>query len=457
MVYKVLIVDDDKQVLQGLHVILGEDYELIEASSGEDAVDLVKSRDGIACVVMDIKMPGMDGIQATRAIRSINSDLPVILFTAYAGEYAEADFDSFGFIGKDEDPRRLFDTVRDAYNHYVTIADPDRLAAIAEERWGLAGQTDCMLRVYRQLHTLGPTDACVLILGDRGTEIELAAAALHKSSLRKDKPYISMDCSSIVREQFPIALLGQANNSVDSSAQPLPGTLDAASEGTLFINEIDRLAPDNQSALMRVIQNSEYTPCGLHELRKSDMRFICATTQDLNRLARMGEFNEDLWGCFENHVIRLPSLCDRREDIPLLVQRFVRDFSEQHAHREFDKPAVEILMLHNWRRNVSQLRAFVRAMCFQSHSTLITSHDVKLALGYVSTDSAGAARNPRERMGLGQMLDEYERYLIREALYETKGNVNAAAELFRMDPSNLRKKIKKYGIKPGEFYTGEDD
>jgi len=456
MDYKVLIVDDDKLLIKSLHVTLGEEFDLIEASSGKEAVELVRSRDDIACVVMDIKMPGMDGIQATRAIRVINAELPVILFTAYAGEYSEAEFNSYGFVGKDEDPRRLLDTVRKAYNYYVTISDPERLSELAEEQWGLVGKTDCMLSIYRQLYTFGSTDECVLIIGERGTEIEFAAAALHKASERSDKPFVIMDCSSIVRERFQVDLFGQVVNSTDSSHQTLPGKLDAADGGTLFIDEIDSLAPDNQGALLRVIRSGEYTPVGLHEPKRCDVRFVFATRRDLGALVRMGKFREDLWGFFERYVIELPPLRNRKEDIPLLVDKFVQDFSAKYVERDFDKPAVELLTLHNWRGNLSELRTFVRAICFQSHSTMIMSHDVKLALGYISKESAEAVKNHSERLALGQMLDEYERFLIREALYETAGNVNAAADILWLDPSNLRKKIKKYGIERGKFDTGEE-
>ncbi len=450
--YTILLVDDDKLVLEMLEDIFKDDYSTITAESGKEAIEIVKQHDAIATVVMDIKMPNMDGITAAREIIGVKPEIPVIFHTGYPGDFDEDAIDReerpFDYILKGEPVAKLIRSVRNAVESYHLKKDNKMLSAHAESNFDLIGRTSAMLEVYRLINKVAPTNRKIMIIGETGTGKELVARAIHKHSRRKDGKFAPFNCSHRSPDLIESELFGHVKGAFTGAISDRIGLFEYANGGTIFLDEIGDLDINTQVKLLKVLESGEYQSVGSPIVKITDIRLLCATHKDLTELVKQGIFREDLYYRLKGIYLHLPPLRERKEDIPLLAEKF-KDFQtiEQGlTPKRFDSSAMSALINHDWPGNVRELLEAVESLIVLSDSDIILRDDVisyfNNGLGIISDDTGND-------LTLKSQIRKCICQVIKEALIANKGNVSAAARQLGVDRSNLHKKITDLGIDIG--------
>lgn len=445
---RILVVDDDPLVLDALHQTFVDDYEVMSAASGSEAIDIVTSDAGIEAIVLDIKMAKLDGLKTASRLKQIRPEVPIIFHTGYPGDYSEEEIERghqpFDYIGKNERPIRLVRAVRNAVNFYRLRTGQTDLALLAQEQYGIVGRSESMLDVYRTIEKIGPTDNKVMILGPTGTGKELVARAIHKRSHRADKALAIFNCNHKAPDLVESELFGHLRGSFTGAVADRKGMFEYADKGTIFLDEIGDLDITTQAKILRVLETGEMQRIGSPEIIKVDVRLICATHHDLPAHIVQKRFREDLYYRLKGVTITLPALRDRREDIPELIDYFSRRYCLRigSSLKILEPEAREYLIDYDWPGNVRQLLDTVQSLIDLSPSYYITRAEVASYL--VQT------QNPIQGDGTyTNRVREFKRNLILKSLDRHGHNVSAAARELSMDPSNLRKIIKDLQISLG--------
>ncbi|MBD3402632.1 response regulator, partial [candidate division GN15 bacterium] len=417
--------------------------------SGAEAIEAVRSDNAIAVVVMDIKMAGMSGIEAAREIRRIAPHTRVIFHTAYPGEYDEDEIDSteqpFGYVQKSSPSSRLTREIRNAMEAYILSCDSNRLIALAESAFGLVGRSPAMQEIYRLIHKVAASDTSVMILGETGVGKGLVARAIHEFSPRRQNLFKKFNCNHTPQDLVESELFGHVKGAFSGAHADRIGLFEFASGGTVFLDEIGDLSMASQGKILDVIETGEFEPIGwTGQSRHTDVRIVCATNRDMSKLLREGDFREDAYYRLKGAEITVPPLRERKEDIPLLVEWFQRQYadSEDGSLKHFDSSATDVLMHQDWPGNVRQLQNTVRSLMVLADSPVIVASDVERFFGSDQSFDATSANGD----SLAERIRHYRRTCIVQALHETDGNVNAAARMLQEDPSNLRRWIKTLDI-----------
>ncbi len=443
---KILLVDDDPPVLSTLCDLFSEDYDVLVAPDGATSIALAEQHPDIATVVMDIKMAGIDGITAARRIRKVLAEVPIIFHTGYAGEYKEDEIDDqekpFDYIRKGKSIPQLIRSVRNAVEANDLKQDNRALSRIAEANYQMYGKSAAMQEVFRTVHRLSNSDNKVMILGESGTGKELVARAIHSCSRRKDCQLAILNCNHKSPHMIEAELFGNTKGAYTSSVEGRMGLFEFADGGTLFLDEIGDLDITTQGKMLRVIETGEYSKLGNPEIRRTDVRVICATHRNLEQLVESGTFRRDLYYRLKGIRVMLPPLRDRKEDIPLLVQKFTAAYiaKKEIAPKIFDSSAVGALVEFDWPGNVRQLLDTVESLITLTDSDIVFGEDVQKFL------QVPPLPEDMEERTLPARLRALERTLIIGALAETRYNVSRAALLLGIDRSNLQKKIKSHRI-----------
>jgi DNA-binding NtrC family response regulator len=444
----VLIVDDDALVLEALKQTFMDDYRVVAASTGEEAVAAVKSDHDLDTVVLDIRMAKMDGLQTARLIRQISPELPIIFHTGYPGEYSESriekDHQPFDYVGKNEQPERLVRAVKNAVSFYRLKADSATLVSLAHRHFGMVGKSRAMQEIYQTIEKIAPTNNKVMIFGQTGTGKELVARAIHKRSRRAGARLVILNCNHKPPDLVESELFGHLRGSFTGAIADRMGLLEYADGGTLFLDEISDLDMTTQAKLLRVIETGEMQRIGSPEVTYVNVRCMCATNRDLVKLVDESKFREDLFYRLKGVTITIPPLKQRREDIPELIDFFVEDYSlkEGDGIKIFEPAARDLLVEYDWPGNVRQLLDTVQSLIGLSISSFITRQEVENYLAY-SNDGHDSAGSFHER------VCEFKRTIIIQALARNNNNVSASARELSLDPSNLRKMIKDLGLNRG--------
>jgi len=442
--YTILLVDDDHNVLEMLWDIFKDSYSVLNAASGKEAIELVKRHDSIAAVVMDIKMPDMDGIAAARELRSLEPDLAVIFHTGFPGDYDEDEIDRkerpFDYILKGEPVAKLKRSVRNAVESHHLKKDNKHLSQHAESNYGLIGQTLSMREVFRLINKVASTDSKIMIVGETGTGKELVARAIHNNSRRKDNRLAIFNCDRRSPDLVESELFGHVKGAFTGAVSDRIGLFEYADGGTVFLDEIGDLDISTQVKLLGVLERSEYYAVGSPAIKKTDIRLICATHKDLAAMVKSGSFREDLFYRLKGIQILLPPLRERKEDIPLLVEKFKDRLTIEQGFtpKKFDASAMSALIGHSWQGNVRELLDTIESLIVLSDSDIILGADVN---SYFGIHSDGNVVNDDNDRTLNRKTKIFQREYIIEILAECNNNIAAAARLLGMDPANLRKKI----------------
>ncbi len=439
---KLLIVDDELSVRDSLGKWFREEgYEVATTENASDALTRLAEQRWDAALV-DIKMHGTDGIELQRRMHEVDPELIVIMMTGYASvETAVTALKNgaYDYVTKPLDPDEIAHLVKKALAHKRTEQENVLLRETVAEvaRPGdLIGQSTAMRKIFDAIETVGPTDATVLITSESGTGKELLARAIHQASPRKFHPLVVIHCGALTETLLESELFGHEKGAFTGAQYRKKGKFEIAEGGTVFLDEIGDISLKTQTDLLRVLQEREITRVGGNQIIKVDFRCIAATNKDLEKLIEEGKFRPDLFYRLNVFRIELPPLRDRREDIPLLVDHFVRKLSLAMNKRitRVSPAAMNLLQQQPWLGNVRELENAVERAMVVGQEPELKEQD------FIYKSPGGSSSN-----GASKSLEDIERSHILRVLEECGGNQSRAAELLDIDRVTLYHKLKKYG------------
>jgi len=439
---KILLVDDDPGLLRLLSIRLrAEGYDVEAVESAHNAL-AVLNRFSPDLVITDLRMDKMDGIGLLKELQTRSPGLRVIIITAH-GTIPDAvtatQHGAFGFLTKPIEKDELMSLVERALRVSGSVEIDDDWAT------EIITRNQAMKEVMQQAKMVAATDARVLITGESGTGKELLAQAIHKASDRRNKPFVAINCSAMAENLLESELFGHEKGAFTGATRSHEGLFQAAEGGTLMLDEIGDMPMRLQVKLLRVLQESQIRPVGSTEAKQIDVRVISATHRDLQALMGQGGFREDLYYRLNVVNIRLPTLDERREDIPLLVAHFLQQISrESDQERKVYAPeAVEMLVTAEWPGNVRQLYNVVRQNVALSRSPVISGELVQQSLG----EHAGKLAS------FSDARDEFTRNYLSQILQITMGNVSQAARLAKRNRTDFYKLLARHDLNPDAFKT----
>jgi len=440
---KLLVVDDEAIVRESLRDWLSDvGHQVFTAENGPQALEIIeKEKPGI--VIADLVMPGMDGIELMKRAKEISPDIEVIIITAYGSiptAITAMREGAYDYIEKPFCPERVELLIEKLVEHQELIEENLSLHRRLEERYrfeNIIAKSPKMQRVIEVIKVVSKSNATVLITGDTGTGKELVARAIHSQSYRKDKPFVAVSCAALPESLLESELFGHEKGAFTGAHAQRRGKFEIANRGTIFLDEIGDMSANIQVHLLRVLEEKEFTRVGGNELIKVDVRVISATNKDMKEAVANRQFREDLYYRLNVVNIELPPLRERKEDIPLLAQHFLKKFSveNQKGITDFSPEATDFLLKYEWPGNVRELEnAIERAVILTKNSCIEVADLPQESL--TMTHSASS----------GKDLGEVERNHILNILNETGGNYSEAARILGISRMTLYNKIRAYGL-----------
>ena len=464
MAATILVVDDEKNIRRTLRMVLeGSGFNTLEASSAEECLETLDGGE-VDLVILDVRLPKMSGIEALEKIRNRpgTRKLPVLMVSGHAS-LAEAvqavQLGATDFFEKPLDRDRVLLTVRNALTTWQLQREVERLRADVEHRYEMIGDCPVMSSLFAQLEKIAPTNGRVLISGESGTGKELIARAIHRLSPRAARPFIKVNCAAIPAELIESELFGYERGAFTGAQGRKKGMFELANGGTLFLDEIGDMSASAQAKVLRALQSGEISRVGGETAIAVDVRVVAATNKDLELEVKDGRFREDLY--FRLNVVPIvsPPLRERKTDIPLLAQGFLREFSIENGLREkpIDDDVLVALAERPWPGNVRELRNVVERMAILSGDR-ITLDDLpeEGVLSEVRRGSSSPSNLPAtldeagERLTLREYRSRAEKDYILETLDEVGWNISRAATILGVERTNLHKKMRSYGIRRDE-------
>jgi two-component system nitrogen regulation response regulator NtrX len=447
---RILLIDDDAGIRESMRMPLEyEGYEYLAAGTAEEGIALVQ-RESPDIVFLDIKMPGMDGMDALSRIKAIDEGVPVVMISAHGTTQTAFEASRRGaidFIEKPFGAERLLVTIKNQLDRSRLIDENKTLRRAAEVRHQMVGESAGLRQVSEAIKRAAPTNATVLLLGESGVGKELVARAIHRNSLRSRERFIQVNCAAIPEELIESELFGHEKGSFTGATEKQIGKFEQADKGTIFLDEVGDMSPKTQAKVLRVLQEGEVERLGSARTIKVDVRVIAATNKDLEAEIERGNFREDLYFRLSVIPIRVPPLRDRKEDIPLLVRHFADLFSRENNRRppRFTAAAMDFLSNARWRGNVRELRNTVERLIIMTPGDTI---DVDALRDMVRLEPRpSAADNEKEKPGtLREFKESSERAFLVGKLREHGWNISKTAEVIGTPRSNLYKKLEQYGI-----------
>jgi len=444
---RILVVDDEAEIRRSVRMILEyEGFEVLEASSGPDGLAIAE-RESPDLVFLDIKMPGMDGLDALQRIKASNEALPVVIISGHgtvstAVEATKAG--AFDFIEKPLTTERVLVTIRNALDR-TRLADENKsLKRAVEVRHQMVGESPGLRQVWDAIKRASPTNATVLLLGESGVGKELVARSIHRNSLRSRDRFIQVNCAAIPEELIESELFGHEKGSFTGATEKQIGKFEQADRGTIFLDEVGDMSPKTQAKVLRVLQEGEVERLGSARTIKVDVRVIAATNKDLELEIEKGTFREDLYFRLSVIPIRVPPLRDRREDIPALVKHFADLFSRDNNRRpqRFTPAALEYLQRARWKGNIRELKNTVERLIIMTPSEVVDVDDLRDIVRL----EAKPAGTDNEKGTLREFKETSERAFLVGKLRENGWNISKTAEVIGTPRSNLYKKLEQYQI-----------
>src|SRR6201996_7679960 len=377
----ILIIDDEKAIRKTLSEILSyEGYKLDEAGDGEEGLKKVKEKE-YDVILCDIKMPKLDGIEFLEKVKDINPDIPVIMISGHGTIETAVEAvkkGAYDYISKPPDLNRLLITIRNAMDKKSLVTETKQLRKRISRGYAMIGNSDPMKRIQETIAKVAPTDARVLITGENGVGKELVARRIHELSNRANGPMIEVNCAAIPSELIESELFGHEKGSFTSAIKQRIGKFEQANGGTLFLDEIGDMSHDAQAKVLRALQEGKITRVGGDKEIKVDVRVIAATNKDLLKEVEEKNFRLDLYHRLSVIIIHVPSLNERKDDIPLLVDKFLSDVCGDYgiAKKAIEENAIQALQQHDWTGNIRELRNVVERLIILSGKN-ISKDDVE--------------------------------------------------------------------------------
>ena len=476
MIPKILVVDDDQASVEAASEVLErEGYALFAASGGRKALEILAA-ENIDVVITDEKMPDLSGIDLLKHIKDNYPYTQVIILTGYGSIDSAVEATRAGADGYLEKPIQiniLRQTAKNALEKRSLLLQNVNLREQLDDKFGFAniiGTSKPMLEVFRMIRLVAPTNATVLIRGESGVGKELIAHAIHNHSRRKDKPYRTINCGALYRELLESELFGHERGAFTGATTRKLGVFEQTSGGTLLLDEVGEMGIETQVKFLRVLEGHEFTRLGGDAPIKADVRIVAATNSDLEEAVKNGKFRNDLYHRINRFPIRVPPLRERREDIPLLVSAFIKEFSKEHDRpiSDITPQAMDYLKNAAWDGNIRELRNVIETAIILARTETLDLADFSSDFQTSFTDSE-VIRDPDIQMGIpvgidtpedqedsidaddekvgtvGMTMEEIEKEAIRKTLAETSNNKKRTAEILKIGLRTLYRKLESYG------------
>ena len=451
----ILIIDDEQNILVTLSRALGlEGYATLVAGSGRIGLEKLGTEE-VDLVLLDVKLPDLDGVEVLRKIRENLPQLPVIMMSGHATiEVAvrAVQLGAMDFLEKPLSTERVLVAVRNALKMQQLVHENLDLKEQVGLQRSLVGSSRVMQELQQQIQLVAPSNGRVLITGENGTGKELVARAIHENSLRQAGPFVKINCAAVPKDLIESELFGHEKGSFTGASQMRRGKFEMADGGSLFLDEVGDMPLDMQSKLLRVLQEGEIERVGSSDTRQVDVRVVAATNQDLAQAIEQGRFRQDLFYRLNVIPIFVPPLAQRKEDIPELVDHFMRLACKENNRRlkQLSQQALQRLANHDYPGNVRELKNSIERLVIMVPSQEVGPSDVQriLHLGQpAGKESPGSVSFYSNQRSLKDMLAYAERILIERALVDCDAHVTNAAKQLGLERSHLYKKMKALGIK----------
>lgn len=448
---EILYIDDEISALKAISAILKkEGFGVHTATNAEDGIDIIKSSQ-IDCLLLDYRLPGMDGIDLLRWMKLNNIDIPTVMLTAYGTieKAVEAmKLGAYHYLIKPVDTELLINVLREAIEKSKGLRKTDKIESPFPE---IIGKSKAMQEVFYIMEMVAESNANVLITGESGTGKELVARAIHSKSLRKTKPFVIVDCTTIPENLLESELFGHEKGAFTGATDRKIGLIELANEGTVFLDEIGELPMSLQKKLLRFLQEKEIQRIGGTQRIKIDVRVISATNRDLEKAVAEGTFREDLFWRLNVVRINIPPLRERKEDIPLLVNHFLHKFSKENNKPipQLEPEVMDALLSYDWQGNIRELANVIERSVVLSPSGLISIKYLPKRI----QELTGWTNLNKNSLN----LIEIEKSVILKALNSTGWNQTKAAEILGISRKQLRTKMKHHGLLQNGLHSKTED
>ncbi|WP_103026641.1 sigma-54-dependent transcriptional regulator [Salinibacter altiplanensis] len=455
----ILVVDDEASIRRTLREILEyEDFGVEEAVDGEEAL-VALGENAYDLVILDVKMPKMDGMEVLETIAEEGYEVPVLMISGHGTIETAVEstkLGAFDFIEKPPDLNRLLVTVRNALDHGQLEVENRRMRqAITEQSTGdlppIIGESAEIQEIKDTIQRVAPTEARVLVSGENGTGKELVAKWMHHKSGRAGEPMVEVNCAAIPSELIESELFGHEKGAFTGATEQRIGKFEQAHEGTLFLDEVGDMSLSAQAKVLRVLEENEIERVGGEHTIPVDVRVVAATNKDLMEEIEAGQFREDLYHRIGVILIDVPPLRDRREDIPLLTRHIAERVAQRNGlpPKDFSEEAIQRLQRYDWRGNVRELHNVVERLLILAENPVIEGDDIDRFV------RAGADEGPTQDLieaydDFSDARDQFEKHFIQHKLHEHDWNVSQTAETIGIQRSHLYNKLNKYGLERGD-------
>jgi two-component system response regulator PilR (NtrC family) len=456
---RILVVDDETSMLDFLGLLLEEEGYEVSVASSMTAARQTLGVDSFDLVLCDIMMPDGNGLDLLKEIKADNPRSSVIMMTAYSSTKSAIEamkLGAYNYVSKPFDVEELKVVIQKALEKTELVDENVYLRRELEQKYGfgnIIGRSRRMQEIFALVERVALTNSTVLLEGESGTGKELIARAVHYASRRSNNRFLSVNCGALPETLLESELFGHERGAFTGAVRDKKGLFREANKGTLFLDEISEMAPAMQVKLLRALQEKKVRKIGGHKEESVDVRIIAATNQNLQERIQSGDFREDLYYRINVIPIRLPALRERREDIPLLVEHFIRKCSEEMgmAPKRVSPEVMRQLEGHDWPGNVRELENLVeRALALSSGDT-VTANEIPSEILYGQSDRVTSLNLPAEGLDLEEYLENIRRQLMREALDRSQGVQTQAAEILGISFRSFRYYAKKLGL------TGNDE
>ncbi|MEO0127688.1 MAG: sigma-54 dependent transcriptional regulator [candidate division WOR-3 bacterium] len=443
--YKILIVDDETKICEILKDILdNEGYIADFATNGTDGLRKIQ-KDQIDLVLLDVKLPDIDGLTLLKKIKDFDSDISVIMISAFGTVSTAVEAVKNGaedFIEKPLEVNRILTTIRNVLEKVELKKQSTALKSEMLKEYKIIGESEGIKRVLNLIEKAAPTNSTVLILGETGTGKDLVAHNIHFKSLRAGKSFIKVNCAALPKELIESELFGYEKGAFTGAFRRKYGQFELANNGTIFLNEIGDMSLSTQAKVLSAIEDKEIMRLGGTERIKIDVRIIAATNQNLLKLIKEKQFREDLYHRLNVLTIHIPPLRERTTDIPLLAEYFLKNacIENNRPIKTLNKDAYQYLKLYHWPGNVRELKYLMEKLAILLPKTELDSDDIIPIFDEIKKDS-------KIQYNIDVAKDELEKNYILSALQQANGHMGKAAKILGIDRSTLFRKIKKLGIK----------
>jgi two-component system, NtrC family, nitrogen regulation response regulator NtrX len=455
----VLIVDDEKGVQASVRGILEDvGYDSEAVSSGEEALELLLRKE-FPVVLLDIWLPGIDGLQALAKIRQIAPETIVIIITGHGSietAVRATKLGAFDFVEKPLSLEKTLLVIKNAFHQHQLQEENRLLREQIGQKYVMIGDSVPMQALRQQIAFAAPTNGRVLIYGENGTGKELVAHLLHLHSQRRDGAFVEMNCAAIPEELIESELFGHVRGSFTGASEDKEGKFSQADGGTLFLDEVGDMSSKTQAKVLRVLEEQRFSPVGGNSSMKVDVRVLASTNKNLEREIELGNFREDLYYRLNVLPFQIPPLRERREDITLLTVYFLDEFAQRYGRKPpmLTRKALEILESYLWPGNVRELRNIMERIIIMTHQSRIDIYDLPEA---ILSRTILTQQEQEEESSLQEARERFEKEFILQKLVEFKGSVSRAAQALQIERSNLYRKIRQLGIPYSGRENGEGE